>query len=74
MPKDPSPNFFIKLKFEGEYLYNYERKGKTYLKVNLEVEGEFMKGKKWSGKGYDELGKIIYELKKGNGKIKEYDY
>ena len=30
--------------------------------------------KKWSGKGYDENGNIIYELNNGNGKIKEYNY
>ena len=29
--------------------------------------------KKWNGKGYDENGKVIYELINGNGKVKEYD-
>ena len=28
---------------------------------------------KWDGKGYDENGNIIYELKKGTGKVKEYN-
>ena len=29
--------------------------------------------KKRNGKGYDENGKVIYELINGNGKVKEYD-
>ena len=33
-----------------------------------------MYDKKWNGKGYDENGNIIYELIKGNGKVREYDY
>ena len=31
-----------------------------------------MYSKKLEGKGYDENGNIIYELKNGNGKIREY--
>ena len=27
---------------------------------------------KWNGKGYDEIGNVIYELINGNGKGKEY--
>ena len=38
----------------------------------MEYEGEYLYGKKWNGKGYDENGKIIYELIDGNGKSKEY--
>jgi len=40
----------------------------------LEYEGEFLYNQKWNGKGYDENGNIIYELKNGNGKVKEYYY
>ena len=29
--------------------------------------------KKYNGKRYDEYGNIIYELKNGTGKVKEYD-
>ena len=47
-------------------------KGKFYVKEKLEYEGEFLFNKKWEGKGYDEKGNIIYELKNGNGKVKEY--
>ena len=39
----------------------------------MEYEGEFRRGKKWNGKGYDENGNIIYELVNGSGKVKEYD-
>ena len=61
-----------KLIFEGEYLYNWRRRGKEYIKNNLEYEGEYSFNKKWTGNGYDENGNIIYELKNGNGKGKEY--
>ena len=39
----------------------------------MEYEGEYLFDKKWSGKGYDENGNIIYELINGNGRVKEYD-
>ena len=38
----------------------------------MEYEGEYLYNKKWNGKGYDEIGNIIYELKNGTGKVKEY--
>ena len=38
----------------------------------LEYEWDYLYNKKWNGKGYDENGNIIYELKNGNGKVKEY--
>ena len=65
-----SENGFI---FEGEYLYDFKIKGKLLYNINLEYEGEFFYNKKWTGKGYDEKGNIIYELINGTGKIKEYD-
>jgi len=58
--------------FEGEYLYNYKIKGREYINGKLEYEGEYLFNKKWNGKGYDENGNIVYELKNGNGKVKEY--
>ena len=85
------------LKFEGEYLYNYKRKGKLYIGGNLEFIGEYSFNKKWNGKGYHReykidynglfgsisqnkcdinesyVDKVIYELKNGNGEVKEYD-
>ena len=64
------------LEFEGEYLDDYRRKGKEYHSDNgdyiLEFEGEYRYDRKWNGKGYDKNGNIIYELKNGNGKVKEY--
>jgi antitoxin component YwqK of YwqJK toxin-antitoxin module len=62
------------LVFEGEYL-NHRRngKGKEYnSEEKLMFEGEFREGKKWNGKGYNPQGKVEYEIKKGNGKVKEY--
>ena len=70
-------NLFIddkgKLRFEGEYLYNFKLKGKEYIREILEYEGDFIYNQKWNGKGYDKKGNIIYELNNGNGKSKEYD-
>ena len=37
---------------------------------NMKVNIYFIK--KYNGKGYDENGNIIYELKNGTGKVKEY--
>ena len=39
-----------------------------YFNGNLEFEGEYLNGKKWNGKGYDN-NHIIYQLKDGNGLI-----
>ena len=47
-------------------------KGKFYVNLQLEYEGEYLYNKKWNGKGYDKYGNIIYKLKNGNGKVKEY--
>ena len=58
--------------FEGEYLYNYRKKGKAYVLKKLEYEGEYYCNKKWNGKGYDEKGNVIYELNDGTGFVKEY--
>ena len=63
-----------KLIFEGEYLYNCRLKGKEYTEDKLEYEGEYLYDKKYNGKGYDQYGNMIYELKNGTGKVKEYDY
>ena len=38
----------------------------------MEFEGEYLYNKKWNGKGYDENNNILYELKNGNGNVKEY--
>ena len=64
-----------KLIYEGEYL-NGKRNGKGkeyYSNYEIKFEGEYLNGKKWNGIGYDTNKKIIYELKDGNGYIKEFN-
>ena len=39
----------------------------------MEYEGDYLFYNKYNGKGYDENGNIIYELKNGTGKVKEYN-
>jgi len=58
--------------FEGEYKNGKRNgKGKEYYKNGkLKFQGEYLKGKRWSGKGYNIDGEIILELE--NGKGKEY--
>ena len=73
--------------FEGEYK-NGKRNGKgkeyysNYFKhiyvnqvneIKLKFEGEYLNGKRWTGKGYDFNKKLAYEIKNGNGFIKEYN-
>ena len=58
--------------YEGKYL-NGERngKGKVYYEDGkLKFEGEYRSDIIWNGKGYDEKGIIIYELKNGGGYLK----
>ena len=64
------------LKYEGEYL-NGKRHGKGkeyYPDGKLLCEGEYLYNKRYNVKGYDLNNNIIYELKKGKGFIKEYNY
>ena len=52
--------------FKGEYL-NGERNGKGVeynYKGNLIFEGIYLNGKRWTGKGYNNKGEIMYEIKK----------
>ena len=37
----------------------------------IDFEGEYLNGKEWKGKGYDENGNITYELNNENDNIKE---
>ena len=60
--------------FEGEYVNGKKHgKFKEYNKEYLIFEGEYLYDKKWTGKGFDENGNIIYEIFNGNGTIKEYN-
>ena len=61
------------LEFEGEYYKGYKKEGKEYIKGILIYEGIYLLDQKWEGKGYDKDGNIIYELKNGEGFIKEFD-
>ena len=64
-----------KIKYEGEYLKGKRHgKGKEYyFDGKLYFEGEYLNDLKWTGKGYDHSGNIIYELKDGKGLIKLYN-
>jgi len=61
--------------FEGNYLNGKRNgEGKEYYDTeDLKFKGEYLNGKKWNGKGYDRKGYILYELKNGNGFVREYD-
>ena len=57
----------------GEFLNGIKSgKGKEYYKKQLIFEGEYLLNKKYNGFGYDENGTIVYQVKNGNGKVKEY--
>ena len=62
------------LEYEGEYLNGLRNgKGKKYdNQGKLLFDGEFFKGKRWTGKVYDTINNTIYELKNGKGFIREY--
>ena len=49
--------------------------GKDYCNVGNKIsyEGEFRNDKKWEGKGFNINGDIEYIIKKGSGKVKEYN-
>ena len=40
----------------------------------LIFEGEYLKGKKWNGKGYNDKNEVEYEIKDGNSIITEKGY
>ena len=65
-----------KLDYEGVYLNNIRNgKGKEYdYKGILRFEGEYLNGKKWSGKGYNEKGIEYFIIKEGKGIYKDYNY
>ena len=61
-----------KVIFKGEYFNGHKKEGKEFINDKLEFEGKYLFDKKFEGKGFDETGKVIYKLKNGNGKVKEY--
>ena len=58
--------------FEGEYINGFKRKGKEYFNKKLQFEGEYINGIRWEGIGYNYYGYKCYELKNGNGSVKNY--
>ena len=67
----PFAKFGIYKDLEYSEYKKWKETEKEYL---LKFEGQYLNGKKWNGKGFDQKGNIIYILKNGNGKVKEYDY
>ena len=50
-------------------------KGKEYYENGrIQFEGEYLKGRRWNGKGFDYLGNYDFEIKNGKGIGKEYNY
>ncbi len=66
-------NYDGKVSFEGTYLNGKRNgKGKEYSCLGyLKFDGEYLNGYKIEGKGYNDKGKLIFELER-NGKGKEY--
>ena len=62
--------------FEGEYKNGKGNgKGKEYYNNSkLRFEGEYLKGKRWNEQGYNINGNIEFEIKDGEGNIKEYNF
>ena len=55
---------------------NGERNGKGkeyYYNGILKFEGEYLNGKKWNRQGFNPKGEKEYEIKEGNGFVKEYN-
>ena len=64
-----------KLIFEGEYKNGIKSgKWKEFHECNgkIKFDGEYFQGKKWNGIGYNIQGEKDFEIKDGNGEIKEY--
>ena len=64
------------LSFKGEYKNGLKNgKGKEYYENSqLKFEGIYLNGMRFEGKGYNNKGEIIFEIKNGNCKdISEYD-
>ena len=48
--------------FEGEYLYDLQKKGKEFYKNGqIKYEGEYLMGNKYKGKEFNEEGKLLFE-------------
>ena len=64
------------IKFEGNYL-DGEREGEGieyFENGKIKFKGEFTEGKRKKGKGFNIKGEVVYEIKDGEGNIKQYDF
>ncbi len=60
----------------GKVILKIERNGKGkefFYNGKLKFEEDHFYGRKFNGKGYDLEGKEIFEIKYGNGHLKEYN-
>ena len=60
--------------FKGDY-HNGRKNGKGeeyYANGKILFRGEYLNGKRWNGKGYNQTEKKEYEIKNGIGKFIEY--
>ena len=65
---------YNRLIFEGEYLNGKRNgRGKEYDYDKLIFEGEYLSDKRWNGKGYNEKGNEVYEIKQGSGTERRYN-
>ena len=65
-----------KISFEGEYL-NGKKNGlgkKYYSNGNLKFEGLYKEDMEWEGKRFNINGEKLYEIKDGNGQVKQYTF
>ena len=54
----------------GEYKNGQRNgKGKEYSNRQLIFEGDYLNGKIWNGKGFNENGEMTFEMEKGKLKI-----
>ena len=64
-----------KILFEGEYLNGENIKGMEYFdNGKIMFEGKYLYDNRWDGKGFNYEGVYEYEIKKGNGKVKYYNF
>ena len=62
--------------FQGEIIHECEYNGnkmKRIYKGKLTFDGEYLNGKIWNAKGYDENGNVTYEIKDGKGIKRDYN-
>ena len=62
----------------GDWIFDFDKRNKNgkgkkyYNNGKIKFDGEFFKGKKWKGNGYDLNNNIVYDLEDGKGYVKKY--